>query len=135
MVAANSLYVLDINDFSKIRQFDAQIAEPHNLMINSAADKLFVTHSDPDAVTVYDILPDGGLDEKKGRILFEEDGSVPFGIMNLVSLSEFRGLNGNLDDLFDGDGDDEELNFGLRYAMFCLTYINQRFYILYIIFL
>ena len=46
----------------------------------------------PGAVCVYDIEMDGGLDDVNGRILFTETGSLPFGIMNLISLSEYNAL-------------------------------------------
>jgi len=99
-----SLYVINQQDFQDIRVYDVKVGSPHNLIANSNQDKLFVTHSGPGAVTVYDIEQDGGLDAANGRIIFEEAGSVPFGIMNIVSFNEFQALSA--DDDSDEDDDD-----------------------------
>eukprot|EP01084_Bolivina_argentea_P161750 281545_1 len=78
-----SLNVIDLNNFDRIRQYDSVVGSAHNLMINSGGNKLFVTHSSEGIVSVYDIGIDGGL-KGENRIIFEEGGSKPFGIMELV---------------------------------------------------
>ena len=88
----DSLYVINQQDFTDIRTYNAKIGAPHNLIVDSEQQKLFVTHSGPGAVTVYDINCDGSLDANNGRIIFDQVDSVPFGIMNIVSFNEYKAL-------------------------------------------
>merc|ERR1712048_471658 len=59
-------------------------------MINSESDKLFVTHSHNGAVSIYDIGIDGGLDSDNGRIIFQNDESVPLDIMNIIGIDTLK---------------------------------------------
>eukprot|EP01084_Bolivina_argentea_P290304 498621_1 len=77
----HSIYVIDLNTFTLINAFDAIVGNPHNVRSNDEATKLFITDSEKDIVTAYDLIDGKPIN---GRIIFDDEGSVPFGIMNVI---------------------------------------------------
>eukprot|EP01084_Bolivina_argentea_P039705 73371_1 len=80
----NALYVFDINRFgdpkySKV--FDSIVGNPHNIMTDCSETKLFITHTVKGIVSVYSTDRNTGYPNGLNKIIFNDEGSFPFGIM------------------------------------------------------